>query len=75
MGNYIGHTSEEGRQQLLIDHLKGTSLLAERFASVFDAPEWGWLGYIMTSGNIVRLSSDGFWKMGRWSIILQPVPC
>lgn len=41
MGNYIGHTSEEGRQQLLIDHLKGTSLLAERFASVFDAPEWG----------------------------------
>lgn len=41
MGNYIGHTSEDGRQQLLIDHLKGTSLLAERFASVFDAPEWG----------------------------------
>ena len=27
MGNYIGHTSEEGRQQLLIDHLKGTVLL------------------------------------------------
>lgn len=23
MGTYIGHTSEEGRQQLLIDHLKG----------------------------------------------------
>ena len=76
MENYIGHTSEEGRQQLLIDHLKGTSLLAERFASVFDAPNGeGWLGYIMTSGNIVRLSSDGSWKMGRGSIILQPVPC
>lgn len=41
MGTYIGHTSEEGRQQLLIDHLKGTSLLAERFASIFDAAEWG----------------------------------
>ena len=41
MGNYIGHTSEDGRQQLLIDHLKGTSLLAERFASIFDAAEWG----------------------------------
>ena len=41
MGTYIGHTSEEGRQQLLIDHLKGTGLLAERFASIFDAAEWG----------------------------------
>lgn len=41
MRKYIGHTSGEGRQQLLIDHLKGTSLLAERFASVFDALEWG----------------------------------
>ena len=41
MGTYIGHTSEEGRQQLLIDHLKGASLLAERFASIFDAAEWG----------------------------------
>ena len=41
MGTYIGHTTEEGRQQLLIDHLKGTGLLAERFASIFDAAEWG----------------------------------
>lgn len=48
MGNYIGHTSEEGRQQLLIDHLKGTSLWAERFASVFDAPEWGKDGWVIS---------------------------
>lgn len=41
MGTYIGHTSEEGRRQLLIDHLKGTGLLAERFASIFDAAQWG----------------------------------
>lgn len=41
MEKYIGHTSEDGRRQLLIDHLKGTSCLAEKFASVFDAPEWG----------------------------------
>ena len=76
MGTYIGHTSEEGRQQLLIDHLKGASLLAERFASIFDAAEWGrWPGYIMTSGNIARLSSNGSWKRDRGSIILRLVPC
>ena len=76
MGTYIGHTSEEGRQQLLIDHLKGASLLAERFASIFDAAEWGKMaGYIMTSGNIARLSSNGSWKRDRGSIILRLVPC
>lgn len=48
MGTYIGHTSEEGRQQLLIDHLKGASLLAERFASIFDAAEWGEDGRVIS---------------------------
>lgn len=41
MTTYWGHTAEDGRKQLLIDHLQGTSQLAERFASVFDAAEWG----------------------------------
>lgn len=41
MGEYIGHTAEDGRKQLLRDHLKGTSELTGRFAKVFDAEEWG----------------------------------
>ena len=34
-----------------------------------------WPGYIMTSGNIARLSSNGSWKRDRGSIILRLVPC
>lgn len=41
MTTYWGHTAEDGRKQLLIDHLQGTSQLAERFARVFGAAEWG----------------------------------
>lgn len=38
---YIGHTSEDGRLQLLLDHLKGTSELCKNFSSEFGAGEWG----------------------------------
>lgn len=38
---YVGHTTEDGRKQKLLDHLQGTSALAEKFADVFDAGEWG----------------------------------
>lgn len=41
MEEYVGHTAEDGRKQKLIDHLKGTSKLAEQFADVFAAGEWG----------------------------------
>lgn len=38
---HIGHTAEDGRKQRLLDHLKGTSELAGKFAKVFGAEEWG----------------------------------
>ncbi len=40
---FIGHTSEDGRTQLLKEHLEGTAELAASFAAVFDAAEWGYL--------------------------------
>lgn len=38
---YIGHKTEDGRKQLLIDHLKNVSQLAGQFAAVFGEKEMG----------------------------------
>ena len=38
---YIGHTSEDGRMQLLLDHLKGTAEMCKKFSEEFGAGEWG----------------------------------
>lgn len=39
--NFVGHKSEDGRYQLLIDHLKRTSDLCASFAAVFGMEEAG----------------------------------
>lgn len=38
---YIGHKSEDGRKQTLLEHLINTAILAESFADVLNAGEWG----------------------------------
>jgi len=38
---FIGHRSEDGREQLLIDHLKNTELYAGEFADKFGAKKFG----------------------------------
>ncbi|WP_441561117.1 CRISPR-associated helicase Cas3' [Colibacter massiliensis] len=38
---YIGHKSEDGRKQPLLEHLTNTAILAESFADVLNAGEWG----------------------------------
>jgi len=39
----IAHISEDGRQHLLYDHLRGTAGLAAKFAAEFGCREWGYL--------------------------------
>ena len=39
----IAHTSEDGRYQLLRDHLMGTATRAAEFAAAFGCGEWGYL--------------------------------
>lgn len=38
---YLGHTSEDGREQTLASHLAGTAQRAEQFAEAFGVGEWG----------------------------------
>lgn len=38
---YVGHTTEDGREQPLVDHLKGVAKLAGDFAGEFGAQPWG----------------------------------
>ncbi|WP_343208677.1 CRISPR-associated helicase Cas3' [Anaerolentibacter hominis] len=39
---YLAHISEDGKEQLLIDHLKETAGLAESFAEDFNCGAWGY---------------------------------
>ncbi len=39
----IGHTSDDGRTQLLYDHLTGTAKRAAEMAVEFGCGEWGYL--------------------------------
>lgn len=38
---YLGHCTEDGRQQPLLEHLEGTARRAAEFAAAFGAGEWG----------------------------------
>ncbi|MBQ8093231.1 MAG: CRISPR-associated helicase Cas3' [Clostridia bacterium] len=49
---YIGHTSEDGRVQLLKDHLYGVSVLAKKFAEPFGGEEHaGRIGLLHDAGK------------------------
>ena len=42
MERWLAHVSEDGtREQTILEHLEGTAELAEDFAGVFGAGEWG----------------------------------
>ena len=61
---YIGHTSEDGRKQLLLDHLNGTSKLCRENANEFWADIAEFVGQIhdigkYTSGFQKRKYSSG----------------
>ncbi|MCD8375430.1 MAG: CRISPR-associated helicase Cas3' [Oscillospiraceae bacterium] len=49
---WIAHRAEDGRTQSVKDHSDGTSALAEAFAAVFGAAEWGrWAGLMHDIGK------------------------
>lgn len=41
MDEYLSHVAEDGRQQTVLEHLKGTAKLCANFAAVFQAEEMG----------------------------------
>ena len=53
---FLAHISEDGRKQLLIDHLKGTADLASRFASSFGQGEYAY--YIGLYHDIGKYSKE-----------------
>ena len=55
---YIGHTSDDGRKQLLLDHLNGTSKLCRENANEFWADIAGFVGQIHDIGKY----TSGFQK-------------
>ena len=55
---YIGHTSEDGRKQLLLDHLNGTSKLCRENANEFWADIAEFVGQIHDIGKY----TSGFQK-------------
>lgn len=60
----IAHTSEDGRHQLLIDHLQSTATTASEFASVFGSAQWGYLAGLW---HDLGKYSDDFQRMIRGS--------
>lgn len=48
---YIGHTSDDGRKQLLLDHLNGTSKLCRENANEFWADIAEFVGQIHDIGK------------------------
>ena len=55
---YIGHTSDDGRKQLLLDHLNGTSKLCRENANEFWADIAEFVGQIHDIGKY----TSGFQK-------------
>ena len=49
---YIGHTSDDGRKQLLLDHLNGTSKLCRENANEFWADIAEFVGQIHDIGKV-----------------------
>ena len=56
---YIGHKSEDGREQLLVDHLNGTAELCAQFASTIGIEN---IGYIVGQYHDIGKYSIGFQK-------------
>ena len=52
---FVGHKSEDGRLQPLLNHLENTAALTERFADEFGAGDYAyWLGLIHDIGKYSR---------------------
>lgn len=56
---YLGHKSDDGREQSLIDHLNGTAILCAQFAEAFDSKN---LGYIVGQYHDIGKYSLAFQK-------------
>ena len=69
---YIGHTSEDGRKQLLLDHLNGTSKLCRENANEFWADIAEFVGQIHDIGKY----TSGFHKRcGKYSSGTRNMRC
>jgi CRISPR-associated endonuclease/helicase Cas3 len=52
MDRYLAHISDDGREQSVLEHLKGTASLSERFAYAFGAAEQGaYIGWLHDIGK------------------------
>jgi CRISPR-associated endonuclease/helicase Cas3 len=52
MDRYLAHISDDGREQSVLEHLKGTASLSERFAYAFGAAEQGaYVGWLHDIGK------------------------
>lgn len=54
---YLAHRTEEGREQPLLDHLKGTAKLASAFAAAFGEEK---LAYVLGMAHDIGKYSDAF---------------
>lgn len=63
---YIGHTSDDGRKQLLLDHLNGTSKLCRENANEFWADIAKFVGQIHDIGKVYIGFSKTYKRCGKY---------